>query len=749
VATSSGHVVLDRWVTCRDSQSFKAIVDRYGGMVYATCCRVLQDTIEAEDVTQECFEVLVRVQEPPKDYLGPWLHRVATNLCIKHRRAAGRRIARETAYSESRPQSTGVEWNDIYDLVDEALQELPDDLRIPLTAHYLDGASHATIAVRLKVPRRTISSRIARGIELLGIALRKRGVTAPVTVLAGLMGTNMSQATAVPATLTHGLGKLALSLSTTHNTGVVNVLASIIGANTMKIATIAVTCLVVVTGLTVLSEILPGETEKAENPVLLADAGESPSEPSTTTGGAAPANVDVAPEPVDTVAADYDADSDSSEDLLAYILDQQDQHIEAVERFSYEAEYSLTSKIRFDEAELSDMEAGKSSPILGGFDSSGWWRFKDEGMLNVAWQSDGQFVACSSVPMNHIVRTVSNPNYTARIYVVLDGRLPAMEQGLGTVKYRKHLSPPYRDYFDAALQFDPIMTMYGNGHGSLRDALSRKSSNFIDKAAWKEGNIFHIRLQDDAENTWHFEIDPLKGFSIVSFAFASERNDPRTDMKRNMKLVPQEIEPGLWFPLAVEKNEARGVLSATKEEYLESTWTLRIRKVMVNTQIPAEQFTAAALGPEAQGREFMVEEADGRTIRATLVNDDFVTEEGANAPAKETPTDEFSTYDADELTKIIAEKSKGNTDAAKILSKSISLQIQDTSLDRAIEVIGNYVKVEFRIDNTVPETTNIAEVSVRSKSLHEVLTSMLEPLGLDYEYEPSGPYLLIRPATSS
>jgi len=46
--------LLERWVQLRDAEAFNEIVSRYAGMVFGTCRRILANTEDAEDVTQEC-----------------------------------------------------------------------------------------------------------------------------------------------------------------------------------------------------------------------------------------------------------------------------------------------------------------------------------------------------------------------------------------------------------------------------------------------------------------------------------------------------------------------------------------------------------------------------------------------------------------------------------------------------------------------------------------------------------------------
>jgi hypothetical protein len=53
--SDSDLALLELWRKGRDADSFAAIVARHSAMVYSTCCRILKDSTEAEDVSQECF----------------------------------------------------------------------------------------------------------------------------------------------------------------------------------------------------------------------------------------------------------------------------------------------------------------------------------------------------------------------------------------------------------------------------------------------------------------------------------------------------------------------------------------------------------------------------------------------------------------------------------------------------------------------------------------------------------------------
>jgi RNA polymerase sigma factor (sigma-70 family) len=184
-------------------------------MVYATCRRILRNDAEAEDIAQECFETLARIDKAPKGYLGAWLHRVATNRALDRIKTNRRRRVREANFAEARRGQAEPAWDDIYEHVDEAIAALPDKYRVPLIAHYLEGQSHAAIALVTGVPRRTVTYRIGKGIGLVRKSLKKRGIPVTTSALMAMMAANLAEAAPiVPPSLTAVLGKLAMAGAT-------------------------------------------------------------------------------------------------------------------------------------------------------------------------------------------------------------------------------------------------------------------------------------------------------------------------------------------------------------------------------------------------------------------------------------------------------------------------------------------------------------------------------------------------------
>jgi RNA polymerase sigma factor (sigma-70 family) len=179
--------LLERFVRQRDGEAFAELVRRHGPMVRASCIRHLGDTPDADDAFQAAFMVLVRRAAAirQRDLLGPWLHTVAVRAARKALLLRERRHNRERPVTHMpEPSQEPEPPRDWVPHLDAAVQSLPRKYRLPLILCELEGLCRTVAAQKLDLPLGTLSSRLARGRELLRQRLRRRGV--PVS--AGVLG---------------------------------------------------------------------------------------------------------------------------------------------------------------------------------------------------------------------------------------------------------------------------------------------------------------------------------------------------------------------------------------------------------------------------------------------------------------------------------------------------------------------------------------------------------------------------------
>lgn len=199
---------LQRYASHGDAHAFRELVQAHGAMVHATALRVTQNANVAEEVAQETFLELARKSGSIKQSVGAWLHRVAwLQACQAVRRDSTRRRAEE-AMADRWHTDREATWAELEPHVDQALNELPNDLREVLVLYFLEARTQAEIARHLDRNQATVSRAIDRGITAMREALKARGITCGIG-LAALFSSHSVQA--MPAALQASLGKLSLS----------------------------------------------------------------------------------------------------------------------------------------------------------------------------------------------------------------------------------------------------------------------------------------------------------------------------------------------------------------------------------------------------------------------------------------------------------------------------------------------------------------------------------------------------------
>lgn len=206
-------ILLERFATRRDGEAFAALVQRHGPLVEGVCRRMLRNDQDVEDAFQATFLVLVDkaawIRRP--ELLGPWLYGVAVRISLKASASRAKRCVLERQGQEwSEPQAPVKEpTDDLWPVLDEELQRLPEKYRLPVVLCHLKGHSTEETARLLRCPRGTILSRLARARERLRARLTRRGLTLTAGSLTALLTEQPAQAT-ISAALVHATVRMAL-----------------------------------------------------------------------------------------------------------------------------------------------------------------------------------------------------------------------------------------------------------------------------------------------------------------------------------------------------------------------------------------------------------------------------------------------------------------------------------------------------------------------------------------------------------
>ena len=171
--------LVERFLT-NDISAYEILVDRYEKPIYNYVLRMVGRQEDAEDIAQETF---VRVFEHAGELreactFRSWLWSIAVNLCNDHFKKQRYR-AHSSIYeldnpglarALSTPPEARSENAEIGRLIDQAVQELTPEFRIPLVLREYDGLSYKEIADAVGCPIGTVRSRLSTA----RLTLRKR-----------------------------------------------------------------------------------------------------------------------------------------------------------------------------------------------------------------------------------------------------------------------------------------------------------------------------------------------------------------------------------------------------------------------------------------------------------------------------------------------------------------------------------------------------------------------------------------------
>jgi RNA polymerase sigma factor (sigma-70 family) len=172
-----------------DAIAIRGLVERYQGVVYGLCARLLGNRHDAEDVTQEVF---IRVFRSLRRWdstrpFQPWVLGIAANRCRTWMARSARRPAAVDYLEDTAPdpRSDTSATDDAPELARElnrALANLRPDYRTAFVLFHERGESYEAIAEVLRRPVGTVKTWLHRArLELLD-ALRRRGMVDPKAI---------------------------------------------------------------------------------------------------------------------------------------------------------------------------------------------------------------------------------------------------------------------------------------------------------------------------------------------------------------------------------------------------------------------------------------------------------------------------------------------------------------------------------------------------------------------------------------
>ncbi len=165
-----------------DRRAFDLLVIKYQHKILALVGRFINDHAEAQDVTQEAF---IKAFRALPNFRGEsafytWMYRIGVNTAKNHLVSRGRKtpthdvdledaefFADESHMKDVATPDNLLHRDQLQKVVFDAIENLPEELRMAVTLREIDGMSYEEIAEVMECPIGTIRSRIFRAREAI------------------------------------------------------------------------------------------------------------------------------------------------------------------------------------------------------------------------------------------------------------------------------------------------------------------------------------------------------------------------------------------------------------------------------------------------------------------------------------------------------------------------------------------------------------------------------------------------------
>src|SRR6185436_16232176 len=150
---------------CRtgDDIAFGELVARYKPLVYGMVWRLTADRSRTDDLAQEVFLKIYRGLPyfRGEARLSTWIFRIVSNVCAQDRSQRREETPASPIRERGRDDGAFAEL-ELRDRLDKAIAQLPENYRLLIAAHYLQGVQYEALAEALDIPVGTVKTHLYR-----------------------------------------------------------------------------------------------------------------------------------------------------------------------------------------------------------------------------------------------------------------------------------------------------------------------------------------------------------------------------------------------------------------------------------------------------------------------------------------------------------------------------------------------------------------------------------------------------------
>ena len=162
-----------------NTNSYKVIIERYQVAVYNFAYRMLQDSEDAKDITQNVFiKAYQKLSSYDDSYkFFSWLYRIAVNETINFKKSKRQfeEIDESSQESVITADDRELELEEKAEYLNIAIAHLKNDYKILIVMKYFHGLSYQEIGQVLEQPEKKVKSRLYTARQLLKNFLINKG----------------------------------------------------------------------------------------------------------------------------------------------------------------------------------------------------------------------------------------------------------------------------------------------------------------------------------------------------------------------------------------------------------------------------------------------------------------------------------------------------------------------------------------------------------------------------------------------
>lgn len=161
----------------QSEQAAELLFKKYYSQICYAVYRIIPDTTTSEDIAQDVFLEIWRKRETIEinSSVKAYLKRAGVNKALNHIRAKKVNFENDDSYEMQnlsiRDHGDDVELLDLQDIIDKAIDSLPERCRIVFSLSRFEELSYKEIAAKLEISVKTVENQIGKALKIMRSAV--------------------------------------------------------------------------------------------------------------------------------------------------------------------------------------------------------------------------------------------------------------------------------------------------------------------------------------------------------------------------------------------------------------------------------------------------------------------------------------------------------------------------------------------------------------------------------------------------